>query len=291
LDKLVLYNAENQKTYTPTLAEGCKIYNMSTVYNKARGERTTLQIDDRIQCYTNSKGEIAMIMVRVRKASGDIYFSKNRIKPVDGKLVREPDAEGWYVFECTTAGKEVTVKTKDADIALLMDSQSPRGFALQVDADGVIKKAYDARAVIGGSTAALNHDVTAIDGKNITTYYTVDGKTHSFKLASKCKVYNVSSNYDDHWGETAKLKVGDQIQCYTNQAGEIVYIYITVRPAEAYMAWNVDPQYDSTNKVTKRVPNAAGYYEFELNDSTSRRWDIWSTPIDIGQGSGKIQRP
>ena len=34
-----------------------------------------------------------------------------------------------------------------------------------------------------------------------------------------------------------------------------------------------------------------GYYEFELNDSTSRRWDIWSTPIDIGQGSGKIQRP
>lgn len=34
-----------------------------------------------------------------------------------------------------------------------------------------------------------------------------------------------------------------------------------------------------------------GYYEFDLNDSTSRRWDIWSTPIDIGQGSGKVQRP
>lgn len=33
-----------------------------------------------------------------------------------------------------------------------------------------------------------------------------------------------------------------------------------------------------------------GYYEFELNDTTSRRWDIWSTPIDIGQGARKIQR-
>jgi hypothetical protein len=33
-----------------------------------------------------------------------------------------------------------------------------------------------------------------------------------------------------------------------------------------------------------------GWYEFELNDSTSRRWDVWSTPLDIGQGSGKIQR-
>ena len=34
-----------------------------------------------------------------------------------------------------------------------------------------------------------------------------------------------------------------------------------------------------------------GYYEFGLNDSMSRRWDIWHTPIDIGQGSGKVQRP
>lgn len=33
-----------------------------------------------------------------------------------------------------------------------------------------------------------------------------------------------------------------------------------------------------------------GYYEFDLNDTTSRRWDIWSTPIDIGQGARKIQR-
>lgn len=33
-----------------------------------------------------------------------------------------------------------------------------------------------------------------------------------------------------------------------------------------------------------------GWYEFELNDSTSRRWDVWSTPLDIGQGAGKIQR-
>lgn len=33
-----------------------------------------------------------------------------------------------------------------------------------------------------------------------------------------------------------------------------------------------------------------GYYKFDLNDSMSRRWDIWSTPIDIGQGSGKVQR-
>ena len=259
LDTLVTYYNVTEKTYTPKLAEDVKIYNLSSVYERYRGEPTTLQLNDRIQCYTNAKGEIAMIMVRIRKASGDIYFSKNRIKPVDGKLVREPDADGWYIFECAKDGKEVTVKTKDAEVALFLDSQSPRGFALQVDSDGVIKKAYEASAVLGGSTAALNQDITAIDGKVISTFYSVDGKARTFTLASKCKVYNVSSNYEDHWGETTTLKVGDQLQCYTNASGEIVIAYVTVRPAESYMGWNVDP-----NKGTTRVPDADGLYDVQL---------------------------
>ena len=33
-----------------------------------------------------------------------------------------------------------------------------------------------------------------------------------------------------------------------------------------------------------------GHFEFDLNDRKQRIWDVWSTPIDIGQGSGKIQR-
>lgn len=33
-----------------------------------------------------------------------------------------------------------------------------------------------------------------------------------------------------------------------------------------------------------------GHFEFDLNDQKQCRWDIWSTPLDIGQGSGKIQR-
>jgi len=259
LNPLVTYYSVTEKTYTPKLAENVKIYNLSSVYERYRGEPTTLQLNDRIQCYTNAKGEIAMIMVRIRKASGDIYFSKNRIKPVNGELVREPDADGWYVFECTTAGKEVTVKTKDAEIALFLDSQSPRGFALQVDSDGVIKKAFEASAVLGGSSAALNQDITSIDGRVINTFYSVDGKFRTFKLASNCKVYNVSSNYDDHWGEPTTLKVGDQLQCYTNGSGEIVIAYVTVRPAESYMGWNVDP-----NKGTQRTPGADGLYEVQL---------------------------
>lgn len=33
-----------------------------------------------------------------------------------------------------------------------------------------------------------------------------------------------------------------------------------------------------------------GHFEFALNDTHTVYWDVWSTPLDIGQGSGKIRR-
>ena len=33
-----------------------------------------------------------------------------------------------------------------------------------------------------------------------------------------------------------------------------------------------------------------GYFVFYLSDRLSRRWDIWSTPLDVGCGSGKSKR-
>lgn len=36
--------------------------------------------------------------------------------------------------------------------------------------------------------------------------------------------------------------------------------------------------------------NENGHFEFDLNDSKTRIWDIWSTPIDIGQGREKTRR-
>ena len=53
--------------------------------------------------------------------------------------------------------------------------------------------------------------------------------------------------------------------------------------------------YDS-RRIKEEIADAkesfkdCGWYKFDLNDEKSRRWDIWSTPIDIGTGSGRIQR-
>ena len=37
------------------------------------------------------------------------------------------------------------------------------------------------------------------------------------------------------------------------------------------------------NEATDSI-NEHGHFEFDLNDSKTRIWDIWSTPMDIGQG-------
>ena len=265
LDTLVLWNPTTNKTYTPKLAEGCRIYNYSNVYEKARGERTTLQLNDNIQCYTNTRGEIAVVLVRQRKITADVYFSKNRVKTVDekGYTTRQPDADGWYVFECALNGKEVTVKTKDIEVATMMDAQSPQAFALKVDKNGVIQKAYPAAAATGGSTRALNAVVKSVDNGKIVVRLT-NGEDFEMPMASKYKAYNVSDNYDDHWGEATKIKVGDTLQSYTDSSNKVVLVYVRSRPGDLRMAWVIDQQYDKENKVSLRKPDANGQFTVKL---------------------------
>lgn len=33
-----------------------------------------------------------------------------------------------------------------------------------------------------------------------------------------------------------------------------------------------------------------GHFEFDLNDTRQRRWDVWFTPLGLGQGSGMVKR-
>jgi len=54
---------------------------------------------------------------------------------------------------------------------------------------------------------------------------------------------------------------------------------------------------DGNDKASAIMQEAAdklesdGFFEYELDDSKTRRWDVWMTPVDIGHGSGKVQRP
>ena len=264
--ELTLYNPTNGKTYTPKMAEGCKIFNVSSVYERLRGEKSSLQIGDRIQCYTNLQGEVVLIYIRLREVDADIYFSKHRIKTTteDGKTTRQPDAEGYYVFECAHEGEEVTVKTKSLDVATLMDAQSPQAFALKVDKNGIIQKAYPATAATGGSTRALNAIVKSVDGNKVVVRLT-NGEDFEMPMASSYKVFNVSEVYEDHWGEKTTIQVGDSLQSYTDKDNKICLVYVRTRPDDVKLYWNIDKQYDSEGKISKRTRQADGYFHVMLS--------------------------
>lgn len=264
--ELTLYNSTNGKTYTPKMAEGCKIFNVSSVYERLRGEKSSLQISDRIQCYTNLQGEIVLIYIRQREVDADVYFSKNRVKTTtaDGKTTRQPDAEGYYVFECAHEGEEVVVKTKSLDVATLMDAQSPQAFALKVDKNGIIQKAYPATAATGGSTRALNAIVKSVDGGKIVVRLT-SGEDFEMPMASSYKVFNVSEVYEDHWGEKTTIQVGDSLQSYTNKENKVCLVYVRTRPDDVKLYWNIDKQYDSVGKMSTRTRQADGYFHVMLS--------------------------
>ena len=264
--ELTVYNPTTDKTATAKLAEGYKVFNVSSVYETIRGEKGSVQVNDRIQTYTNIKGEIVLIYIRQRTIDADIYFSKERVKEVtaEGKTARQPDADGWYVFQCALKGEEVTVKTKDIDKATLMDAQSPQAFALKVDKDGVIQKAYPATAVTGGSTRALNAIVKSVDGGKITVKLT-NGDDFEMPMASSYEVYNVSGVFEDHWGEKSTIQVGDSLQSYTNKENKICLVYIRTRPDDVKLYWNVDQQYDKEKKMSTRTRQADGYFHVMLS--------------------------
>ena len=220
---------------------------------------------DTIQCYTNIKGEIVLIYVTKRNVDAEVYFSKNRVKTTteDGKTTRQPDANGWYVFECAYEGEQVTVKTQSLDTATMMDAQSPQAFALKVNKDGVIQKAYPATAATGGSTRALNAVVKSVDGGKIVVRLT-NGDDFEMPMASGYKVFNVSEVYDDHWGEKTTIQVGDTLQSYTNKDNKVCLVYVRTRVDDVALYWNIDKQYDSNNKMSTRTRQADGYFHVML---------------------------
>ena len=61
-------------------------------------------------------------------------------------------------------------------------------------------------------------------------------------------------------GTFTDLRVGDRVHCLTDARGRICYILIVGRPFDGKIAYNVSRQWDSTNKVSKRQPNADGVY-------------------------------
>ena len=248
------------------LAPDAKVYNVSA-YGEM-GAETTIMPGDYIYAYRQPTGEVLLAFVTKRTIGGDhLYYNLERLYDSTNKVTkREPNEEGWYVFTFAYNGKQVTLKTKSKELATTIDSQNPGAVALEVSGD-IILKAYDPAYAYGGKKVASGYRYRYVtsEGKYYCTYSSgANKKELEFALAENCRIYNVSPVFTEFKGERIySLKDNDMLTVFCNIYGEAEVIYVRHRDVD-YMYWKVDKFYDSTNKVTTRVPDADGYYWYDL---------------------------
>ena len=95
-----------------------------------------------------------------------------------------------------------------------------------------------------------------------TKYSSSDkGTTVRGTLSKDVKVYDVSGT-GAYVGEPTELRLYDQVHGLKNPYGEIIILFVISRTYQADIYWNVERQWDSAAKQTKRTPAAVGYSYF-----------------------------
>jgi len=263
----MVYSAMTYKTpgdvINGVVGADCKIYDVSGT--GPLGAETQLRTGDLIIIHRNPQLETVRIYV-TRRTMGVKYAYYNLNRQYDSEkqvTTREPDANGYYVFEMAHQGKQVTVKTKSKEMATKMDAFSPPAMGLVVK-NGVVQYAFNPIQIAGAVRVAYFSYVTDIGADGTVTAETSTGKVSSFLPAKDCTYYNCSQVYTANRGETVSgIKKGDLITGYLNQYGEATVVFILSRETGT-IAWNTQRKYNSAAGETTREPDADGWYVYEL---------------------------
>ena len=239
-----------------------KIYDVSTKDENA-GKPTTLQMYDQVHCLRDTTGDVCIVYVVKRYTNTDIYWNLERLYSTNTKSTKRiPDKDGYYHFRMHHNGEYVDLKTNDKSIATAIDSRSAKCCALTVE-NGIITYA-DHPKVAPVTLWASNYTITSIaeDG-TLTAYYKSTDKYETAVMSENCKVYDMSK-YAKVAGEETDLRLSDKVYPIKGLDGKVKIIYVIDRAKSSALYWNLDRNYDSTNKVTKRTPDADGYYVFRM---------------------------
>ncbi len=259
------------------LPEKAKIFDVSGAINPVGYvlKPTDLMELDRVYVVQDKQGNIIAAYVTSRYIKKKVYWNVER--KWDSTLLkstREPDENGIYTFLVACEGEQLELKTKSAQVAYDLDRQPSKCFSVLRDEEGYVT-AYD-NPNTGGIFGSWYH-ITELEGNKITAHKFISasdtGNTSEGVLAADYECYDVSGNGDFIGQKYDNLKVYDQIHAFKNPKGEIYLIFVvgrTVDNAEIY--WNMKREADTATKTTKKVPDANGYYWFELacNGSVKR---------------------
>ena len=241
-----------------TMRNDCQIYDC-TDFADLEGMVTELRVGDRIHAETDTRGRAAIVFVVGNRRGGTIGWNLDRKWDSKNAVsTRKPADDGWYYFEMAMGGKPVTVKTDNKNFVNKIDSFVCYG--MKLDENNVVTRVTAAQNVYGGGTYASYYYVTKIEGNVITAER--DGQVQTVELDENFVAYDVSDHASVE-GEVTEVKVGDRVHGFKLN-GKLRELYIVSRPWNASIYWNVERQYDSTKKETKRVPDEDGFYWFLL---------------------------
>ena len=229
-EEIVTYSLAGSGTTVLKPSADLKIYNVASAYEHHWGEQTQLKVGDQIHALTDRSGKTVVIYIRTRKVDSPLYWNKTRkYNTTTAQTTRKPDEEGYYVYDLAVNGEVKQFKTKDKEIANMVDSYRI-AFALKVEGD-IIKHVYSSTAAKGikGSTASWL-DVMSIDGNQVYVQQNIGtasdyGKGYEIKLAKNYVVYD-ACGYVNAFGSKVSLGIGDRIHAFTNDDGEVCVIYI-----------------------------------------------------------------
>ena len=232
----IIKAADTGAKYDGVLADDVQVYNVSDNYINNFGEKTTLQVGDRIHAAEGIDGKITCVFVVSRPIQSEIYWNIYRKwDKATSQTTLKPDANGDYVYYMSVNGKTVTLRTKDKKIANSVDSMATHLMGLRLNGD-VITKVYPTSTVLqtmGGVCGSWAH-VQSFDGKKYVAKKIAQaadtGTISEGTLAPNCKIFNVGGLYTT-FGEYTTLQVGDQIHAEMNKDKQVTYIYVVGRKA------------------------------------------------------------
>ena len=248
-----------------TMTKNCIVVN-NTDSGEYKGELTDLRVGDRVHCLTDSRERVCYILIVARGFEGKIAYNVSRKWDSTNKVsTRVPDADGYYRLKMAIDGQQVTVKTKLKEHVDKLDSFMCYG--VKLDENNEVIKVTSASYVYNGGVVASYYDVTDLTDRKFTAVKNASGsdqgKVVTYEMDPNCQIYNVTDN-SNFIGEATEVQLGDRVHCFRGMDQKIKLIYIVKRSWDADIYWNINRQYDSTKKCTKRVPDADGYYWFDF---------------------------
>lgn len=248
-------------SYSASLSKDCKYFDVSGNSSYIGKPVDGIALGDKVTVLKDRKDQVCVVYITNRLTDNDIYWVVER-NDVWNRTTwttnRKPASDGWYYIKLAGNGKQITAKTKDAELVNQLDSYVC--WCVELDGDRIVG-IQDATSRYGGSLFGAFNQLIGMDGNKLTIQKTTTTSTAT--MAEDCLVYNVSTAAVTV-GEPTKIRKGDTIYGFTDLDGIVRYIFVTSTTYNGKIYWNVNREYDSTNRVTARQRGADGYYHFEM---------------------------